>query len=237
MPVPPNCNLWSDFLLRRPHVRGSSTLISYTTLLSSIGSSFKLTKWGVPASLSCSSSSLFLSSSSSFSLLSLSLYSQLFSISSICLWFASSCSAMKSIFIFSKISSWRFWPPPPFPPPSASSFLSLSFSALSSRMSLSYGSSLMTALFLIYLARSAYLSVLKVSSKYLAPGLMAHIMYVLELPPSAFCNILVNYEYLYGITTLFPFCLSTNALMTFPNVERLWLMWLASLSLSPVAPV
>jgi len=124
------------------------------------------------------------------------------------------------------------------PPAPANSLLSLSFSALSSRISLSYGSSLTTALFLICFALSAYFKVFTVSSKNLAPGLIAQIIYVFELPPRAFYSILVKFEFLYGITILFfPFCFSTKALITFPKVDRLRLIILPSLSLSPVAPV
>ena len=67
---------------------------------------------------------------------------------------------------------------------------------------------------------------------------MAQIMYVLELPPSAFCNILVKLEFLYGITIFFfPFYLSTRALITLPSVDKLRLIIFPSFSLSPVAPV
>ena len=114
----------------------------------------------------------------------------------------------------------------------------MAFSALSSLINLSYGFSLITAAFLIYFALSAYFNVLTDSSKNLAPGLIAQIIYVLELPPSAFYNILVRFEFLYGTTTPFlPFCLSTRALITSPKHERLLLIIEPSLRRSPVAPV
>lgn len=92
------------------------------------------------------------------------------------------------------------------PPPYANLAFSLSFSSFKSLINLSVGLSLTTALFLIYFALSAYRKVLTVSSKYFAPGLIAHIIYVFELPPRAFYKSLVRLEFLNGTTIpFFPF--------------------------------
>lgn len=52
----------------------------------------------------------------------------------------------------------------------------------------------MTGLFLIFLAREAYLRVFKVSSKLYSAGEMHAIIVVQELPPSESYKILVNFE-------------------------------------------
>ena len=59
-------------------------------------------------------------------------------------------------------------------------------------MSLSVADSLTTALFLIFLAESAYLSVESDSSKLSNAGEIAQIITVLEFPPRAFAKSLVN---------------------------------------------
>ena len=53
---------------------------------------------------------------------------------------------------------------------------------------------LMTALFLMFLARLAYLRVLSVSSKLLSAGDTQAIMTVRELPPSESCSMRVSFE-------------------------------------------
>jgi len=91
-PIPDNKSLLFVSLDLRPHFKGSPYLISYVTFLSRNGSSFKFTKWGVPANLALFSSYLLRSSSSSLLLVSISFYSYDFSISSIAFLFASICS-------------------------------------------------------------------------------------------------------------------------------------------------
>lgn len=66
-------------------------------------------------------------------------------------------------------------------------------------MSLSVADSLITALFLIFLAESAYLSVDNDSSKLSKAGEIAQIITVLEFPPKALASNLVNALSLYGI--------------------------------------
>lgn len=70
-------------------------------------------------------------------------------------------------------------------------------------------------------------------------GEIAQIINVLELPPSAFCKILVKHESLYGTTIFFPFpiALSANVEITRPSTDKLLFIPAAYLSLSPVAPV
>ena len=51
-----------------------------------------------------------------------------------------------------------------------------------------------TALVLMFLARLAYLSVLRVSSNCVSLGEMVTIMMVLQLPPSESLSILVSFE-------------------------------------------
>ena len=60
------------------------------------------------------------------------------------------------------------------------------------------GSQFITGVFLMFLALDAYFSVLRVSSKLYSAGDMHAIMVVREFPPSESCNILVNFESLYG---------------------------------------
>lgn len=76
---------------------------------------------------------------------------------------------------------------------------------------------------------------LKVSSKLKVAGLIAAIIVVLLLPPSAFYNILVNLLSLYG--TIPPFYLFAKAVITLPKVERDLLIFDPSANLAPVAPV
>ena len=68
---------------------------------------------------------------------------------------------------------------------------------------------------------------------------MAQIIKVLELPPKAFCKILVKHESLYGTMIFFPLpiALSARVDITNPKTDKLLLIPAASLSLSPVAPV
>jgi hypothetical protein len=51
---------------------------------------------------------------------------------------------------------------------------------------------------------------------------MAQIIIVFELPPRAFCKILVRFESLYGTTVFFylPMALSAKTLMHVPSVVR-----------------
>lgn len=68
---------------------------------------------------------------------------------------------------------------------------------------------------------------------------MAHIIKVFELPPKAFCKILVKHESLYGtiIPLPLPIALSASVEMTNPNTDKDLLIPAASFNLSPVAPV
>ena len=60
------------------------------------------------------------------------------------------------------------------------------------------------------------------------------IIIVFVFPPNESYNNLVNFESLYGICYVFP---STNAEITFPNADNDKLIFVASLSRSPVAYV
>ncbi len=70
-------------------------------------------------------------------------------------------------------------------------------------------------------------------------GETAQIIKVFELPPKAFCKILVKQESLYGTMIFFPFpiALSANVEITKPKTDKLLLIPAASFSRSPVAPV
>ena len=77
------------------------------------------------------------------------------------------------------------------------------------------------ALFWIFFALDAYLSVLRVSYKLSSAGDMAQIMAVLEFPPKAFLKINVSLESLYGTNCLSTFDeLSARIYMTLPNVDK-----------------
>mmetsp|Transcript_41917 Transcript_41917/g.98287 ORF Transcript_41917/g.98287 Transcript_41917/m.98287 type:complete len:255 (-) Transcript_41917:621-1385(-) len=145
-----------------------------------------------------------------------------------------SCFSSSSIsFCFCSTSS-----PPGTAPPSIA--FSLLFSSCSSRIILSCGFSLMTALFLIFLARSAYRKVDKVSSWLLEAGEIAQIMIVLLEPPSAFCRSRVSFESLYGITCPalpLPVDFSANFSITLPSADNDLLIAHPSFSRSPDAPV
>ena len=59
-------------------------------------------------------------------------------------------------------------------------------------------------------------------------------MVVLEFPPRDSCRIRVSFESLYGMWLLLD---SVNDAITFPKQERDLLMFFASSSVSPTAPV
>lgn len=61
-----------------------------------------------------------------------------------------------------------------------------------------FGSLLITGLFLMFLAREAYLRVFKVSSKLYSAGEIQAIIVVLEFPPNESCKIQVSFESQYG---------------------------------------
>lgn len=89
------------------------------------------------------------------------------------------------------------------------------------------------ALFWIFFALEAYLSVLKVYSKLSSAGDMAHIIAVRELPPNAFLKIKVSFESRYGTNCFYIFdALSANISMTLPKVDKDWLILAVYLSLS-----
>lgn len=77
-------------------------------------------------------------------------------------------------------------------------------------------------------------SVLLVSLSLNEAGEQQMTMVVLALPPSDSCKIRVNFESLYGMCDLFP---SANAEITLPKAESDLLMFLASSSTVPSAPV
>jgi hypothetical protein len=68
---------------------------------------------------------------------------------------------------------------------------------------------------------------------------MAQIIIVFELPPNAFCKILVKFESLYGTTAFldFPWDFSARTLIQVPNTVRLLLIAEPSFNLKPSAPV
>mmetsp|Transcript_20322 Transcript_20322/g.40663 ORF Transcript_20322/g.40663 Transcript_20322/m.40663 type:complete len:204 (+) Transcript_20322:1225-1836(+) len=97
-----------------------------------------------------------------------------------------------------------------------------------------------TGLFLMFLAWLAYTTVLSVSWKSVLSGLTHATIRVLLLPPRLSCRILVSLLSLYGTWALLalpPLSGALSALMTFPKQSRPWLMFMLSLSLSPLAPV
>ena len=61
---------------------------------------------------------------------------------------------------------------------------------------------------------------------------------VILFPPKLSCNTLVSLLFRYGINTpFFPFACATNALITFPNSDRLLLILAPSFKVAPEAPV
>mmetsp|Transcript_2658 Transcript_2658/g.5527 ORF Transcript_2658/g.5527 Transcript_2658/m.5527 type:complete len:331 (+) Transcript_2658:904-1896(+) len=88
--------------------------------------------------------------------------------------------------------------------------------------------------FLMFLALLANLRVLKLSTIASRAGLIIAIMVVLQFPPRLSSRILVSFESRYG-TCVLPL-VSVRAEMTFPSADRLWLIFLDSSSLWPVAP-
>ena len=93
---------------------------------------------------------------------------------------------------------------------------------------------LILALFLIDFALTPNLSVDKVSCSLKTEGEHVTIKVVLAFPPKDSYKILVNLESLYLICLDLP---SVNELITFPNEDKDWLIFLASSSVEPVAPV
>ena len=84
-------------------------------------------------------------------------------------------------------------------------------------------------------SRSAYESVWKVSWKLRPAGEIAASITVRLEPPRLSSSRWVSFDERYGMC---PLALaSVRALMTLPSAERLWLMAIASLRVSPVAPV
>ncbi len=98
----------------------------------------------------------------------------------------------------------------------------------------SLGSSLILGFVFIDLARSAYLRVESVSSKFSSAGDNAAIITVFVFPPRESCNNRVSLESRKGICLETP---STRAFMTFPSADNDKLMFLASSRRSPVACV
>ncbi len=80
---------------------------------------------------------------------------------------------------------------------------------------------------------------LKDSSKQIEAGDTAAIIHVFELPPNAFCKILVRFDSRYGTTEsfFFPTDFSANIAIHFPNTLKLLLIFVPSRSRWPVAPV
>mmetsp|Transcript_14603 Transcript_14603/g.26979 ORF Transcript_14603/g.26979 Transcript_14603/m.26979 type:complete len:258 (-) Transcript_14603:819-1592(-) len=121
--------------------------------------------------------------------------------------------------------------PPPTPPPlwpmyifSSVLNLAISLCALASKI-LSSTTSLVLTWSITLLALSANFKVLVVSSTALLQGLTQQITVVFVFPPKLSCNSLVSLLSLYGTCVLL---LSPSAAMTFPNVERLELMFVSS---------
>mmetsp|Transcript_26758 Transcript_26758/g.64883 ORF Transcript_26758/g.64883 Transcript_26758/m.64883 type:complete len:208 (-) Transcript_26758:541-1164(-) len=94
----------------------------------------------------------------------------------------------------------------------------------------------MTGLFLMFRARFAYLSVLRVSSKFVSDGLTQAIMSVWLFPPSESCSSLVILASRNGTWDPLRFS-SPRALMTFPRARSPLLMLIPSRMRSPTAPV
>mmetsp|Transcript_301 Transcript_301/g.307 ORF Transcript_301/g.307 Transcript_301/m.307 type:complete len:279 (+) Transcript_301:796-1632(+) len=93
---------------------------------------------------------------------------------------------------------------------------------------------LIFGLFLIDFALIPNLSVLMVSASLYGEGEQVTISAVLEFPPKESCNTLVSLESLYGICVDFP---SVSDVMTNPSIVRDLLIFFASSSLLPAAPV
>ena len=89
-------------------------------------------------------------------------------------------------------------------------------------------------LFFIFFAETPKRRVETVSAVLFGWGEQVTINDVFELPPKDYCRTLVNLLSLYGTWEDFP---SVNALMTFPNAVKLILIFLASSSTFPYAPV
>ena len=94
------------------------------------------------------------------------------------------------------------------------------------------------ALLTMFLARFAYLSVLRVSSRFASAGEMHATITVLLFPPSESCNSLVSFESRYGTCPPAKRRLSSpSALMTFPSASNPLLIWIPSFRRAPSALV
>lgn len=109
----------------------------------------------------------------------------------------------------------------------------LAISASKAKIRKVAGSTLTRARFVTFFALSANLRVLTVSSYAAAIGVKQAITTVKELPPSESLRRYVSFESLYGICEAFV----DRLLITFPRLERDWLMAEPSFNLAPVAPV
>jgi hypothetical protein len=96
-----------------------------------------------------------------------------------------------------------------------------------------------TALFLMFRARFAYLSVFTVSPAFHSAGLTHAIMSVCALPPRESCSRRVSLESRYGTCDMCALARegSPRAEMTFPRARRPELMEMPSLTRSPAAAV
>ena len=96
-------------------------------------------------------------------------------------------------------------------------------------------SSLTTARFLIYFARLANSRVDSVSPIFTLEGEILAMMTVRLLPPRESLKMKVSLLSRYGTWRLLPSERSTRELMTFPRADKDKLIYVASLSLAPVA--
>ncbi len=98
---------------------------------------------------------------------------------------------------------------------------------------------LLFALFFIFFARCANRSVCNVSSRCLARLEAVQTRAVFALPPRDSFKKKVSFESLKGMWTFFPLGPGgvVSATMQPPRQERLWLIFLASSSVCPAAPV
>mmetsp|Transcript_3720 Transcript_3720/g.13716 ORF Transcript_3720/g.13716 Transcript_3720/m.13716 type:complete len:319 (-) Transcript_3720:544-1500(-) len=135
--------------------------------------------------------------------------------------------------------------PPPSATPSAPPALRRLMTALSRSISASRScsstlsssadrSTFILGVFLMRFARLPKRSVLTVSSLLYMEGEQQMTSVVLELPPSAFCSSRVSFESRYGTYDDFE---STSAEITLPSADSDRLIFVASFSRSPVAPV
>mmetsp|Transcript_2568 Transcript_2568/g.4731 ORF Transcript_2568/g.4731 Transcript_2568/m.4731 type:complete len:209 (-) Transcript_2568:737-1363(-) len=121
---------------------------------------------------------------------------------------------------------------PPEPKAASSSLIRLPIASILAAI----GSRLMIGLFLIFLARFAYLRVLSVSSKLVSEGLTHAIISVSLFPPSESCSSRVIFESRNGTWLPLRFS-SPSALMTFPRASSPLLILMPSIMRAPTAPV